>query len=62
MDKDRWKIAESAANWECSWDENERFQLRYFRSLPIVEKIKAVEEMCDFVEFFAEKARKRRQR
>ena len=44
--KHSWKIPEGAANWECDWESNERFQLRNFKSLSMTEKVKAVEEMC----------------
>ncbi|MCC5850938.1 MAG: hypothetical protein JJU29_22850 [Verrucomicrobia bacterium] len=33
-----------------TWEGNEREQFRAFRSLPILEKLKAGEEMCDVVE------------
>jgi hypothetical protein len=46
MTKDRWKIKESATDWECDWKGDERFHLRYFRALSMTEKIRAVEEMC----------------
>ena len=46
IDKEKWKIKESAEDWECDWKGDELFHLRYFRALSMVEKIKAVEEMC----------------
>ena len=60
MKKSRWDIAKSAVSWECGWEDSERFQLRYFRALSITDKLKAVEEMEEVVEFFAQRARKRR--
>jgi len=41
-----WKIAADAEDWQCDWTSAKRFQLRYFRDLPMVDKIRAVEEMC----------------
>ncbi len=43
---ENWKIAEDAADWQCDWESAKRFQLRYFRSLPMIDKVRAVEEMC----------------
>jgi hypothetical protein len=40
-----WRIPADAEDWECDWESAKRFQLRYFRSLPMVEKIRAVEEL-----------------
>jgi hypothetical protein len=61
MTKSRWEIAKSADNWECGWEENRRFQLRYFRALSITDKLRAVEEMAEIVEFFSQRARERRE-
>ncbi|MDO9694780.1 MAG: hypothetical protein Q7W56_08610 [Candidatus Latescibacteria bacterium] len=46
MTHENWKIAEGAADWQCDWESAKRFQLRYFRSLPMVDKIRAVEDLC----------------
>ena len=46
MTRENWKIAEGAEDWQCDWVSSKRFQLRYFRSLPMVDKFRAVEEMC----------------
>jgi hypothetical protein len=62
MTKSRWEIAESAANWECGWEDSRRFQLRYFRALSITDKLKAVEEMAELVEFFSKRVQERRKR
>ena len=48
-----WKIAEDAADWQCDWISAKRFQLRYFRSLPMVDKLRAVEAMQKLVQAFA---------
>ncbi len=47
-----WRIRETDADWECDWNGAERFHVRCFRSLPMREKLEAVEEMCRFVEQF----------
>jgi hypothetical protein len=52
----KWQIHESSPDWQCGFEESERFQLQYFKSLPIEEKLRAVEEMCDVVNFFNERA------
>ncbi len=41
-----WKIAAGAEDWQCDWTSAKRFQLQYFRDLPMIDKIRAVEEMC----------------
>jgi hypothetical protein len=46
MTHENWKITEDAEDWQCDWASSKRFQLRYFRSLPMVDKIRAVEAMC----------------
>jgi hypothetical protein len=40
-----WRIPADAEDWECDWESAKRFQLRYFRSLPMAEKIRAIEEL-----------------
>lgn len=55
-----WTIREAQANWECDWEGSERFQLRYFKSLTLAEKVKAVENMCKTAAYFAQKAAQRR--
>lgn len=55
MTVDDWKIAEDADDWQCDWESAKRFQLRYFRSLPMVDKIRAVEEMCRLARVLAPK-------
>jgi hypothetical protein len=44
-----WQISAGAEDWECDWEGSERFQLRYFRSLPLRAKLQALEEMAEFV-------------
>lgn len=41
-----WRIPADAGDWECDWESAKRFQLRYFRSLPMAEKIRAIEELA----------------
>ena len=41
-----WRLPADADDWQCDWESARRFQLRFFRSLPLAEKIRAVEEMC----------------
>jgi len=55
-----WTIREAQANWECDWEGSQRFQLRYFKSLSLTEKVKAVENMCRTHSFFQQRARQRR--
>jgi len=62
MKKNNWRIAESAANWECGWEDSRRFNLSYFRALSITDKLKAIEEMAEVVEFLTQRARDRRGR
>jgi hypothetical protein len=40
-----WRLPADAKDWECDWESAKRFQLRYFRSLPMAEKIRAIEEL-----------------
>jgi hypothetical protein len=56
-----WKIREDSPDWECDREGSELFQLRYFRSLSSTEKFRAVEDMCEAVEYFKRKAEIRRQ-
>jgi len=60
MSDQSWKIAESATDWECGWEDSERFHLRRFRALSITEKLMAIEEMADLAEFLGRRARERR--
>jgi len=46
MTNDPWVIRKSAKDWQCGWDDDKRFHLRYFKSLSMTDKIRAVEEMC----------------
>jgi hypothetical protein len=57
-----WRIAETEANWECDWESSRRFQLRYFKSLPFVEKCKAVENMCKAALYFQGRRKDRRRK
>jgi hypothetical protein len=45
MSEVSWHIPLDAEDWECDWESAKRFQLRYFRSLPLAEKIRAIEEL-----------------
>jgi len=47
-----WKIPPGAADWECDWRGDQLFHLRLFRSFPLAEKIRAVEEMAQVAEYF----------
>ena len=58
----RQKVAETGREWECGWQENELAQARHFRSLSIEEKFQAVEDMCEVVEFFKQKAKLRKEK
>jgi len=53
MSKPDWRIKEGASDWECDRASSERFHLRYFKALPIEDKLKAVEEMCRLSEYLA---------
>ncbi len=46
MRMDDWKIPADAEDWQCDWQSAKRFQLLYFRQLPMIEKLRAVEQMC----------------
>jgi hypothetical protein len=48
-------------NWRSDWETARREQLRRFRDLPMIEKFRAVEEMCRLARMLAE-ARFRRRR
>ena len=48
-----WKIAEDAIDWQCDWISAKRFQLRHFRSLPMIDKLRAVEAMERLVQALA---------
>ena len=58
--KPDWTIHESSADWQCDRESHERFQLRYFRSMSLTEKLRAVENMCRAADYFARKADARR--
>lgn len=45
MSEVNWRIPADAEDWECDGESAKRFQLRYFRSLPMAEKIRAIEEL-----------------
>lgn len=57
-----WKITERDADWECDWEGSVRFQLRYFKALSFTEKVRAIEGMCETVDYFVRKARARQGR
>ena len=46
MTKDRWTLKEPPDDGKRGWEADELLHLRYFRSLSMTEKIRAVEEMC----------------
>lgn len=50
---DPWRIPADARDWECDWEGDELFHLRYFRALPLPDKIRAVEEMERLAAHFA---------
>lgn len=62
MMKNDWTIKDPKADWECDWQGSTRFQLRYFKSLTLTEKVKAVENMCKTADYFAQKAVARRKK
>lgn len=55
-----WKIPPDTADWECDWRGDQHFHLRHFRSFPLAEKIRAVEEMTQVAEYFREVGRSKR--
>lgn len=59
-DADRWLIAAGAPDWECGWDGDALFHLRYFRALPLPEKIRAIEEMERVARLLARASARRR--
>lgn len=60
MTIESFKIAVDAVDWQCNWERAKRFQLRYFRSLSMVEKLRAVEEMCRLARALAERRGRRK--
>ena len=48
-----WRLPADADDWQCDWEGSRRFQLHFFRSLPLAEKIRAVEEMCRLARLLA---------
>lgn len=58
-DADRWLIPAEAADWECGWEGDALFHMRYFRALSLPERIRAVEEMEDVAGYFARAALRR---
>lgn len=40
-----WRIPTDSPDWECGWEGDALFHLRYFRALPLPVKIRALEEM-----------------
>jgi hypothetical protein len=60
MKNNKWIIPESASDWECDWNGSELFHLRYFKSLSLSEKMRAVESMGEIADLLARKARERR--
>ncbi|MGQ0656331.1 MAG: hypothetical protein ACT4P4_29425 [Betaproteobacteria bacterium] len=44
---------DEAADLARAWEEHELSQLRYFRSLPLRERMAAVQGMCDVLRHFA---------
>lgn len=59
MNPDDWKIPADAENWECDWESSRRFQMRYFRALPMADKIRAIEEMERIARLLQEQRRMR---
>lgn len=48
-----WRLPADADDWQCDWESSRRFQLLYFRDLPLADKISAVEAMCRLAHRFA---------
>ena len=48
-----WRLPSDADDWQCDWESSRRFQLLYFRDLPLADKIRAVEAMCRLAQRFA---------
>ena len=47
-----WKIPEGSDDWQADWKSSRRFQLQYWASLSLREKLMAIEEMGDLAERF----------
>lgn len=58
--ENKWRVKESAKGRESGWEADELVHLRYFRSLSMTEKIRAVEEMCRLAQALSKDAAKRR--
>lgn len=59
MSDDPRKPLAADADWRSDWESARRFQLRRFRDLPMIEKFRAVEEMCRLTRMLAEARSKR---
>ena len=46
-------------DWRSDWESARREQLRRFRDLPLIEKFRAVEEMCRLARMLADAPRRR---
>lgn len=51
-DASPWRIPAGSPDWECGWEADALFHLRYFRALSLPERIRAVEEMEEVAAFF----------
>lgn len=51
--RQEWRLPADADDWQCDWESSRRFQLLYFRDLPLADKIRAVEAMCRLAQRFA---------
>lgn len=60
MKNSKWAISASARDWECDWEGSELFHLRYFKSLSLSDKLRAVESMGEVADLLMRKARERR--
>ncbi|HZS55650.1 MAG TPA: hypothetical protein VFA65_14710 [Bryobacteraceae bacterium] len=54
-----WRIPLDAEDWQCDWESSRRFQIRYWASLPLRDKIAAIEEMEEFGRAMIERRRQR---
>ncbi len=59
MKREPRAVPSADADWQSDWESGRRCQLRRFRDLPMIEKFRAVEEMCRLARMLAD-ARSRR--
>jgi hypothetical protein len=60
MNSDPRRVPGASDDWRSDWESARREQLRRFRDLPLIEKFRAVEEMCRLARMLADAPRRGR--